>query len=112
MGTSLRASLVILLSSLVLMDGGAGTPQARSTQTDHAKPARDYPVRPVPFTSVHLHDEFWAPRIEINRTVTIPFAFQKEEETGRIHNFERAAVALKGGELADKKPPGYPFDDS
>ena len=47
-------------------------------------PSRDYPVKPVPFTAVHVTDGFWAPRIEINRTVTIPFAFRKDEETGRV----------------------------
>ena len=57
---------------------------------------RDYPVKPVPFTAVHIDDGFWAPRIEINRTVTIPFAFGKDEETGRIDNFIRAAKALNG----------------
>lgn len=76
------------------------------------QPARDYPVRPVPFTSVHFNDAFWAPRIETNRTVTIPFAFAKNEETGRVKNFERAAMVLRGEPLADKKPPGYPFDDT
>jgi DUF1680 family protein len=75
-------------------------------------PARDYPVKPVPFTSVHFNDVFWAPRIETNRTITIPFAFQKNEETGRVHNFERAAAALRGETLTDKKAPGYPFDDT
>jgi DUF1680 family protein len=73
---------------------------------------RDYPVKPVPFTSVHFNDVFWAPRIEINRAVTIPFAFGKNEETGRVKNFDRAATALRGEPLADKKAPGYPFDDS
>jgi uncharacterized protein len=77
-----------------------------------AEPMRDYPVKPVPFTAVHFTDAFWAPCIEVNRTVTIPFAFQKDEETGRVYNFERAAAALKGEELKDKKPPGYPFDDT
>src|SRR5215472_3489112 len=76
-----------------------------------AQPTRDYPVKPVPFTAVHVTDGFWAPRIEINRTVTIPFAFQKDEETGRLDNFIRAAEALKG-EPHDTKPPGYPFDDT
>jgi len=90
--------------------GSAGT--AGQGQPSAAKAVRDYPVKPVPFTAVHFNDAFWAPRIEINRTVTIPFAFQKDEETGRIHNFERAAAALKGEELTDKKPPGYPFDDT
>ena len=57
--------------------------------------SRDYPVRPVPFTAVHVDDQFWAPKIETNRKVTIPFAFGKDEETGRIDNFIRAAKALR-----------------
>jgi DUF1680 family protein len=85
--------------------------QNETQRNKPAQPQRDYPVKPVPFTAVHLDDKFWAPRIEINRTVTIPFAFQKCEENGRIENFNRAAAALKG-ELKDKKLPPYPFDDS
>jgi uncharacterized protein len=73
---------------------------------------RDYPVKPVPFTSVHVNDAFWAPRIETNRKVTIPFAFQKDEETGRVDLFVRAAKALRGEPLDNRKPPGYPFDDT
>jgi DUF1680 family protein len=73
---------------------------------------RDYPVKPVPFTAVHVNDGFWAPRIETNRAVTIPFAFKQEEDTGRIDNFLRAGKALRGEPLENKKPPGYPFDDS
>ena len=73
---------------------------------------RDYPVKPVPFTSVHFTDAFWLPRIETNRTVSIPFAFEKCEETKRVYNFERAAAVLRGEELKDKTPPGYPFDDT
>src|SRR5437763_2314961 len=73
---------------------------------------RDYPVRPVPFTAVHVTDAFWAPRIETNRKITIPFAFQKDEETGRVDNFIRAAKALRGEPFDDHKPPGYPFDDT
>lgn len=74
--------------------------------------SRDYPVKPVPFTSVHLTDDFWAPRVEINRTVTIPFAFKKDEETGRVDNFIRAAEALRHEPFPNHKPPGYPFDDT
>jgi DUF1680 family protein len=77
-----------------------------------AAAARDYPVRPVPFTAVQFQDTFWRPRIEVNRTVTIPFAFQKSEETKRVYHFERAAAVLRGEPLADKAPPGYPFDDT
>jgi DUF1680 family protein len=85
---------------------------AQSDKTTSTKKPRDYPVKPVPFTVVHFNDVFWAPRIEINRTVTIPFAFGKCEETKRIYNFERAAAALRGETLTDKEPPGYPFDDT
>ena len=74
--------------------------------------SRDYPVKPVPFTAVHFNDTFWLPRIETNRKVTIPFAFRKCEETGRVYNFERAAAVLRGETIADKTPPGYPFDDT
>jgi DUF1680 family protein len=70
-----------------------------------------YPINPVPFTAVHLRDKFWAPKIEINRTQTIPFAFKKCEETGRIANFERAAAKLRG-EKVERKMPIFPFDDS
>jgi len=73
---------------------------------------RDYPVQPVPFTAVHLDDVFWAPRIETNRTVTIPFAFKQCELSGRVDNFMRAARALAGQPLDNRKPPGYPFDDT
>jgi hypothetical protein len=95
-------SLLPLALAALLWTGGTGAQQ----------PARDYPVKPVPFTSVHFNDVFWAPRIDINRTVTIPFAFGKNEETGRVDNFVRAAAALRGETLANKKAPGYPFDDS
>jgi hypothetical protein len=46
-----------------------------------------------------------------NRKVTIPFAFQKCEETGRVANFERAAAVLRG-DTSDRRLPGYPFDDT
>jgi DUF1680 family protein len=73
---------------------------------------RDYPVKPVPFTQVKLTDKFWAPKIETNRTITIPFAFEQCEKTGRFDLFERAAKKLKGEPLENSRPPGYPFDDT
>src|SRR5215468_10810468 len=77
-----------------------------------APAAKDYPVKPVPFTAVHLHDIFWSPRIETNRAVTIPFAFEQCEKSGRMDNFERAAKSLRGEALENRKPPPYPFDDT
>lgn len=53
-------------------------------------PKADYPAKPVPFTDVQLTDAFWAPRLDTNRTVTIPHIFKQSEETGRVKNFELA----------------------
>ncbi len=56
----------------------------------------DYPIRPIPFTQVKVDDVFWAPRMETNRAVTVPFALNKNEETGRVDNFRKAAGLMKG----------------
>ena len=81
---------------VILVSSGCATPAKR-----------DYPYQPVAFTDVKLTDSFWRPRIETNRTVTIPFAFNKSEETGRIENFKVA------GGLSDKAwVGGYGFNDS
>lgn len=73
---------------------------------------RDYPVKAVPFTEVHCDDVFWAPRIETNRAVTVPFAFEQCEMSGRVDLFRRAAASLRADPDVDKSPPGYPFDET
>lgn len=77
-------------------------PGCKETQT-----VADYPIRPVPFTSVKLTDDFWAPRIHKNASVTIPIAFGYCESTGRVRNFE-----IAGGLDTGKFQTIYPFDDS
>ncbi|HEV2295883.1 MAG TPA: beta-L-arabinofuranosidase domain-containing protein [Tepidisphaeraceae bacterium] len=72
----------------------------------HAGSPTTQPLKPVPFTDVKFHDAFWAPRLETNRTVTIPHDFHMCEKTGRIANFARAA----GREKGDFQ--GIYFDDS
>jgi hypothetical protein len=67
----------------------------------------DYPFTAVPLTAVKLTDAFWAPRLETNRTVTIPFALEQCESTGRIKNFEIAGGSAQGSFCTK-----YPFDDS
>ncbi len=73
---------------------------------DRAALQQDYNVKPVPFNHVRIDDAFWTPRLEISRTVTIPYAFGMCEETGRIRNFEKAAGLRQG------KHEGIYFDDS
>jgi len=66
----------------------------------------DYPIQPVPFTSVKLTDQFWTSRIETNRIVTIPASFKRCDSTGRVKNFIMAA------EHKGKFCTVYPFDDT
>jgi hypothetical protein len=66
----------------------------------------DYPIQPVAFTQVKLTDAFWSPRIELNRTVTIPASFARCESTGRVSNFVMAAA--RKGKFCTK----FPFDDT
>ena len=67
----------------------------------------DYPITPVHFRKVSLTDGFWLPRLETNRTVTIPSIFRKCEEYGRIDNFRRAAGRLPGPYVGQ-----MPFEDT
>ena len=57
---------------------------------------RDYPITPVPFTAFQVKDDFWSPRLKINRAVTLPYDFEKCEETGRIDNFAIAGKLKEG----------------
>ena len=53
-------------------------------------------LRPVSVTDVRLEDTFWAPRLRINREVTIHAQLRHCEATGRVDNFRRAAGQLEG----------------
>jgi len=70
------------------------------------KEITDYKISEVPFNKVKIDDNFWSPKIEINRTVTIPSSFEKCEETGRVDNFVKAAKH-EGRFGTD-----FPFDDT
>jgi DUF1680 family protein len=96
-----RLAAGTLLLALAVMPFPACTPA----------PKADYPVKPVPFTDVHLSDVFWAPRLETNRTVTIPHLFKESEDTNRLKNFDLAKEALSGA-TGLKFCTSYPFDDS
>ena len=40
--------------------------------------------RPVSFADVTIDDQFWAPRLRLNRERTIPFQYKQLRETGRL----------------------------
>ncbi|MCD4736692.1 MAG: glycoside hydrolase family 127 protein [Bacteroidales bacterium] len=76
----------------ILFVGSVFMVSCTKDQTTH----KDYPVQPVSFNNVTLTDNFWLPRLETNRKVTIPYDFKKCEETSRIDNFAIAGGLKKG----------------
>ncbi|MDD4515575.1 glycoside hydrolase family 127 protein [Massilibacteroides sp.] len=64
-------------------------------------------IKEVSFTDVHLTDNFWLPRMEINRTVSIPSAFHQCKINGRFDNFALAGGLIKGEHKGD-----FSFDDT
>ena len=56
----------------------------------------EYPIRPVPLDQVQITGGFWRPRLETNRTITIPHILQQNETTGRVDNLRRGARKLAG----------------
>ena len=86
-------SLILFLLSLI----------ACKSQPEKA----DYAIQAVPFNEVKISDQFWLPKIETNRTVTIPASFAKCEEMGRMDNF-----LIAGGVMEGTVKGKMPFDDS
>lgn len=79
--------------------------------------ASDYPVQPVPFTSVRLTSGLLADRQATNAEVTMPFALEQCEASGRIKNFDLAAEVMRRRAAGEsnfqiKPPTEYPFDDT
>lgn len=89
--------LVLITSFLIL--------QECSLQPEN--PGVDYPITPVGFNEVRLQDGFWKNWVQTVHDATIPFAFQKCEETGRINNF-----IFAGGLKEGKFEGHFGFNDS
>lgn len=94
---------IIPLFILVLLISGCGNDIAKE-KPSIIKPGQ---IQDIPFTQVHFNDAFWAPRMEINRTVSIPSAFYQCEINGRFDNF-----ALAGGLIEGKHQGDFSFDDT
>lgn len=75
------------------------------TPTTFAK-AQDYSIQTMPPACVKVQDAFWTPRLETNRTVTIPHNLRQIETQGSLGGF-----ALLAGRTAEKYH-GYMWGDS
>jgi len=93
------AFLTVLFLSATIVFQSCGTKDSEN--------ARDYPITPVDFTQVKLQDGFWKDWVTTAVEKTIPFSFQKCEETGRIDNFIFAG-GIKEGKFQGR----YGFNDS
>ena len=99
-----RALLLTCIALLTLVPNLGMVSQAANTVK---KTTATAPIQEVSFTQVHLNDGFWSPRIEINRTVSIPSAFHECEVNGRFDNFALAAGLIQGEHKGD-----FSFDDT
>lgn len=79
----------------------AATSVCASAQT------KDYPIQPVAFTKVHVQDNFWQPKMEVNASVTIPYVIAQCKANGRMDNFLRAGKKIAGDKMSE-----FPFDDT
>ena len=80
--------LAVVAFSVIAAAIQAGQPE--KGRPEHQK------LSAVPFTDVTVSDEFWAPRIETNRTESLPHNFQWCDKTGRFSNFAKAGGLMKG----------------
>lgn len=59
--------------------------------------AQDETIESVEFSDIEIDDEFWSPRIETNRDVTIEYQYEQLEASGTLENFRRVAAGESGG---------------
>lgn len=97
----IRKIKCVLSLATVLVMASCSSPQDESSDVKLGE------IQEVPFTDVHFTDEFWLPRMEINRTVSIPSAFHQCEINGRFDNFALAGGLIKGEHKGD-----FSFDDT
>ena len=51
---------------------------------------------PLPLTAVHIEDQYWSPRMTVNRTKTLDTVLRHLNETGAIQNFAIASGKTTG----------------
>lgn len=54
-------------------------------------------ARAIPLKQVEIRDQFWEPRIQTNRHITLPHLFEQLEQAGNIPNLRLAAEGKREG---------------
>jgi DUF1680 family protein len=63
---------------------------------DISAASREMSLQAVPFHEVEIQDDFWSPRLAINRTVTLEACLKQSEKQGNIRNFALASGKIQG----------------
>ncbi|HEX7898557.1 MAG TPA: beta-L-arabinofuranosidase domain-containing protein [Planctomycetota bacterium] len=94
----MRALSITLLASLACAgcsgggSGSGGSGGGGGGTTPGALPA----AKAVDFSKIVLNDTFWAPRIETNRTASLPMMYQSFVNNHNLDNFPKAAGLMAG----------------
>src|SRR6185503_20067751 len=78
---------ILFAGGVLCMTAAMNEPAAR---------AADYPIQPVASKYVKVTDGFWATRLEVNRTSTIPHLFKMNDEHDRLSNLKKGAKLMEG----------------
>ena len=60
------------------------------------QPVESHPLTPLPIQHTRIQDDFWTPKIEVWRTVTIPDCLDKFEKDRAFDNFDRVRDGKSG----------------
>ncbi len=79
------AGLMPLPAAIERFGGATGVEPCSSGEFDPSllpPPVADYPLRPVRFDRVDIRDEFWRPRMDANREVSLHYCFERFGDGG------------------------------
>jgi uncharacterized protein len=90
------------LKTLALGVGALAAPNGPSMLLGHEDRSQDSnsggpnKTGEVPLKQIVIEDDFWSPRLQVNRTKTLDHVYQELETTGCIRNFELATGKATG----------------
>ena len=67
--------------------------EARPQEPNSVAPTK---TSEIPLKQIVIEDDFWSPRLQVNRTKTLDHVYQELETTGCIRNFDLAAGKATG----------------
>ena len=66
---------------------------------DVSAPKVNEPLKQIPFEQVSLNDNFWLPRLKVQKDVLVPFSFEKTEYA--VENLRKVGAYLRGERVSE-----------